>query len=73
MQGNPRETSRIKSKRTRPCLPWLGVVLSAEDLREKLCQVSRDLPGGPVAKSPSFQHRGPDSIPGRGTRSRMQQ
>ena len=30
-------------------------------------------PGGPVAKTPGSQCRGPGSIPGQGTRSQMQQ
>ena len=33
----------------------------------------RTFPGGPVAKTPSSQWRGQDSIPGRGTRSHMLQ
>ena len=32
---------------------------------------NRDFPGGPVAKTPCFQSRGPGSIPGQGTRSHM--
>ena len=33
----------------------------------------RDFPGGPVAKTPPSQLRGPGSIPGQGTRSHMLQ
>ena len=35
--------------------------------------MDRDFPGGPVAKTPHYQRRGPGLIPGQGTRSYMPQ
>ena len=35
--------------------------------------MDRDFPGGPVAKTPHYQRRGPGLIPGQGTRSHMLQ
>ena len=39
--------------------------------RADLKKAQGNLPGGPVAKTPSSQCRGPGSIPGQGTRSHM--
>ena len=38
---------------------------------EKKQKNSKDFPGGPVAKTPYFQCRGPGLIPGQGTRPPM--
>ena len=72
------ETIKNKSKKlSRPRGTWRDMtaehnVVSWKEFWNRKMTLG-GFPGGPVAKIPGSQCRGPGSIPGQGTRSQMQQ
>ena len=68
-RGNKGESAEETERET----PSSGKARRDQQRKEFQEGESRDFPGGPVAKSPRSQCRGPGSIPGLGTRSHMLQ